>query len=105
MYRANMDWDGLKAKQDADKAEMFKKKNKSKRSGSGPMRPNGPGGKGKGKGKGGPPSMAKGNGRSIAGNLVKLKMAGPGGKGGKGGFPGGKGKGKSSTWNTENMRN
>ena len=100
-----MDWDGLKAKQDADKAEMFKKKNKSKRSGSGPMRPNGPGGKGKGKGKEGPPSMAKGNGRSIAGNLVKLKMAGPGGKGGKGGFPGGKGKGKSSTWNTENMRN
>lgn len=100
-YRANMDWDGLKAKQDADKAEMFNKKHKSKRSGSGPMRPNGPGGKGKG----GPPSMAKGNGRSIAGNLVKLKMAGPGGKGGKGGFPGGKGKGRSSTWNTPGKTN
>ena len=84
MHRANMDWDGFKAKQDAEKAKMFQKKHQ----------------KANGGGLSTGMKSKLSNGRSLAGNLVKLKMAGAGkGKGGKGGK--GKGMPKGSTWNTE----
>ena len=85
MNRANMDWDGFKAKQDAQKAKMFQKKQTKANAKKNPSTG---------------PSLS--NGRSIAGNLVKLKMAGMG-KGGKGGK--GKGRPQGNTWNTEIFHN
>ena len=88
MYRANMDWDGQKALADANKSKMFQKKHQ-KGSGGKSKRGNSGGGKG---------ISGPSNGKSVAGNLnaIRLKMAGKGGKKGKGKF----GK-QSSTWNTE----